>query len=86
MRNYWLSGTLAGQLQGIGQDGYDDNPRVLKHGIERLYNNAGELRAAIPWNQGKGQFAAIPLPADLQTCRPAGTASRQARHHREEGP
>lgn len=74
-RSVWLNGQLDSQLQGVGEDSYGMNQRVLKHGVERLFDEQGELLALVEWNAGKPTAAATRLPRMLQEQHPGKMAA-----------
>ncbi|MHC8287438.1 toxin-antitoxin system YwqK family antitoxin [Pseudomonas sp. XS1P51] len=66
-RTVWLNGKVESQYQGIGKDGYRTNQSVEKTGIERVFDQQGELMAHLQWADGKLIGAIVQLP---KTQRP----------------
>lgn len=69
-RIQWINGQQAGQYNGLGTDILDINQRIVKDGLERLFDRNGELTAIISWLKGQVIMAAIWLPEHMHKEHP----------------
>ncbi|KPN91311.1 hypothetical protein AL066_13520 [Pseudomonas nunensis] len=60
-RTVWLNGKVESQYQGIGKDNYRTNQSVEKDGIERIFDEKGQLLAHLQWTDGKLTGAIVRL-------------------------